>query len=49
MATCVLGSESKKKLETPQLSKNTAKSHTQDLSADTDKQLVSRLKSSFAF
>jgi galactokinase len=49
MATFVLGEQSKKDLETVQLSNNTAKRHIQDLSSDTKKQLVSQLVSSFAF
>jgi hypothetical protein len=35
METCELGEESKKKLQTVQLSNNTVKHHIQDLSADT--------------
>jgi hypothetical protein len=49
MVTCVLGAQSKKKHETVQLSNSTVKRHIQDLSADTEKQLVSRLNSAFPF
>jgi hypothetical protein len=49
MATCVLGEQSKNKLQLVQLSNHTAKRRIQDLSADTEIQLVSRLKPSFAF
>lgn len=48
METCEPGEESKKKLKTVQLSNNTVKHHTQDLSADVEKQMVSQLISSFA-
>ena len=49
MATGVLGEQAKKKLETIQLSNNTVKRRIQDLPVDVEKQLVSRLKHSFAF
>jgi hypothetical protein len=49
MATRVLGEQAKKKLETIQLSNNTVKRRIQDLPVDVEKQLVSRLKHSFAF
>jgi hypothetical protein len=49
MATCVLGEQSKKKLETVQLSNDTVKSHSRFVSRYRKKNLVSRLKSSFAF
>jgi hypothetical protein len=45
----VLGEQSKKKLETVQLSYHTVKRRIQDLSTDIGKELVSRLKCSFAF
>ena len=45
--TCMLGEQSKNKLETIQLSSNTVKSRTQDLLADIEICVVSRLKSSF--
>jgi hypothetical protein len=48
MATWLLVEQWKKKLETVQLSSNSVKRRTQDLSADIQKQLVSRLQSSFA-
>lgn len=48
MATCVMGEESKEKLATVSFSNNTVKRHIQVLSA-TDKRLVSRLKSRYAF
>jgi hypothetical protein len=40
----VFGEQSKNKLETIQLSNSTAESRVQDLSADIEKHLVSRLK-----
>ena len=46
METCDLSEESKKKLKTVQISNNTH--NTQDLSADTEEQLVSQIISSFA-
>jgi hypothetical protein len=49
MAACVLGEQSKKKLETVQLSDNAVKRRIQDLSTDIEKELVSRLKCSSAF
>jgi hypothetical protein len=48
MESCELGEGPKKKHETVQLSNNTVKHYIQDLSADTEKQLVSQLISSFA-
>jgi hypothetical protein len=49
MATCVFGEESKEKLGTVQFCNSTVKRRIQDMSADTDKQLMSRLKSRSAF
>jgi len=43
METCELGEESKKKLETVQLSNNTVKHYIHDLSADIEEQLVSQI------
>jgi len=41
MTNCVLGEQSKKKLETVQLSNNTIKHHIQDVSGYKKKKLVS--------
>jgi hypothetical protein len=49
VTTWVLGKQWKKKPETVQLYNNTVKLRIQDLSADTEKQLVSLLKSNLIF
>jgi hypothetical protein len=49
IAACVFGEQSKKKLEAVQLSNNTVKRRIQDLSTDTERELVSRRKYSVAF
>jgi hypothetical protein len=49
MIVCVLGEQSKEKLETVQLYNNIVKRRIQDLSTDIEKELVSRLKCCFAF
>ena len=43
MTTCMRGIQSKRKLETLDLSNNTVKCRIHDLSTDAEKQLVSRL------
>jgi hypothetical protein len=48
MASCVLGEQSKKKLERVQLSNNTVKRRIQYLPTHTEKELLSRFKCSFA-
>jgi hypothetical protein len=49
MAICVLGEQSKKKLERVQLYNNTVKRRIQDFLTDIEKELVSRRKCGFAF